>query len=455
MSLKPSRFISTNLNNLRIIILGISLGFLSACGPLAPESNSARGDLSVRLPLSTAPSDATSSSETSSVYGFQIVKLLQIFNLQKVRGQYARFYLNPSGENGKLIGTFPEAEFLKNKDGVYVPLNSMSLQMASIYYHMQNMAALDQKLGVGSVNNWPRDIGIGVRIRQKKESQDILQNNAIYEGAYDAILIVPTEGPDMPIPVNGGILAHEHFHSLFYKLVTQKLLAAGVITQQIRMTAHQDKDLRRSFRQMDKIQLDADIADGPKGMIYNMTLLKGLNEGLADFWGWMYTKDVNFIASSIPSALYDRSLSISKEEQAMLTLPTRQEMVAELKLYSEDRFGLEARVNEYSYVIGTQFAKALKSFTMKHQEISRVELAVAQENMAKTILKFLPQLTNEMLKTNKTEGLGPGDILVKMMNLFPEMKSDECGVLTLLLNRAKETEHSFKCKTVNGKVQIQ
>ena len=204
MAIKPYIL---RLAGVHIIFLGLSL---TGCG-VKLSDKSTTGDIDVQLPMLVQRSDA--GDTTQQPYEFQIVKLLNVFELSKVRGQYARFYLSPKIKDNRLDGAFPSADFVKNKKNVYTPTNEISTQMASIYFHMQNMALLDEKLGAGSVNRWPRDIGLNVKM---KSPEGLIHNNAVYDGAYDAILFVADENNNLPIAVNGGILAHEHFHSLFY-----------------------------------------------------------------------------------------------------------------------------------------------------------------------------------------------------------------------------------------------
>ncbi len=428
MAIKPYIL---RLTGVHIIFLSLSL---TACG-VKLSDKSMTGDIDVQLPMPVQRSDA--GDTTQQPYEFQIVKLLNVFELTKVRGQYARFYLSPKIKDNRLDGAFPNADFVKNKKNVYTPTNEISTQMASIYFHMQNMALLDEKLGAGSVNRWPRDIGLNVKM---KSAEGLIHNNAVYDGSYDAILFVADQNNNLPISVNGGILAHEHFHSLFYKMVLKKLYQEDVIPKKVPLSGSSE---------------GVQPSEEQSRQVYNLVLLKGLNEGLADFWGWMYTNDNNFIVHSIPIVEEGRSLKLSKPELQTLLLPTKQEIFEDTQVYIRNGSLLEANMNRLSYEIGTQFARNLKAFVVQHQEGRKINLLEAKENIAKAVIKFLPQVTNEFLSKGKKEYVYPSTLISRMVEGITSLTMGECESFIQVLVRTKEADHLLKCKTENGKIKIQ
>ncbi len=445
------------------ILFSLSMSLILTACDKAFERNSAAGDLDVQLPL---PIQREDDSETAKqAYEFQIVKLLNIFELKKVRGQYARFYLTPIIKEGRLTGTFPSADFVKNKKNIYTPSNELSVQMASIYYHMQSMALLDKSLGVGEINYWPRDIGLSVKIPQVTEAGDfsVMENNAIYEGRYDAILFVPNRNDQLPIAVNGGILAHEHFHSLFFKLVTLKVLVENHIILDKPVSIHSSSKFQESFQGLEPVSvdegnslsIDGDLNDEDLRIYYNMTLLKGLNEGLADFWGWIYTNDNNFIIHSLPVVSHGRNLKLSEAEQENLILPSREIISGQIKSFSKNAKAFEGSLNAYAYDLGTQFARNMKAFTSLHKDSRKITLGEAKTNVAKAIVDFLPRLAQEFINKGKTALVDPNDLALKMIEGIPNLNLEECTSTIKVLNKTKASEHQLKCENKVGKVKIQ
>ena len=87
--------------------------------------------------------------------------------------------------------------------------------------------------------------------------------------------------------MNAGVIAHEFFHSIFFKKVLGKLRA---------------------------INSDSDRLTTAGPELFNLTYVRGLNEGLADFWGWLYTKDQNFMRFSFAGSNEGRSLDLKPDE---------------------------------------------------------------------------------------------------------------------------------------------
>lgn len=452
--------------NRRLLTALIIFAQFSGVGcELKLKDTSGAGDLDVQLPLPAARNDEGEVS--GQAYQYQLVKLLNVFELKKVRGKYARFYLSPTVENNRLSGVFPNAEFLKNKKNIYTPANELSVQMASIYYHMQNMALLDEKLGVGSVNSWPRDIGIGVKIPHKTNLNSIqmMRNNALYEGSFDAILFVPDDTEQIPIAVNGGILAHEHFHSLFFKIVMSELYNQGVASKDIPTTIHPMTSMKESFtflsdeKSLEDINANAakesSFSEEQMHVLYNSTLLKGLNEGLADFWGWMYTNDNDFIVHSLPTIGESRSLNLNKLDLQNLVLAAPVQISQQIKTFSQTPEDLPNNINEYAYTLGTQFARSLRAFLNLHKNSRKIELLQAKENIAKAIVRVLPKVKDLFLKKDKQQLVSPTELAIKMIEEIPELNTSECEAVVKVLNRPKEQNSELKCQNESGKIKIQ
>jgi len=446
---------------LHLIAVLFALGtFLSGCS-FQLQNNSDSGDLDVQLPMPVQRNDE--GETTSQAYEYQIVKLLNVFEIKKVRGEYARFYLNPTTtEEKRLTGVFPTADFLKNKKNIYTPTSDLSVQMASIYFHMQNLAMLDRKMGVGDVNHWPRDIGLSVKIPTVSETGDLrlMENNAIYDGAYDAILLVPNRSEQLPIAVNGGILAHEHFHSLFFKIVTRKLIAEKKISPEQSAGIHDHKKLRKFFPLLEDTSSDLKSGDGNQVREeeiqenYDIVLLDALNEGLADFWGWLYTNDVNFIIHSLPGVNQGRSLKLSKIELENLTLPTREKILTTLRGFAQKSDSFRDSVNGYAYDLGTQFARHLKAFVSLHQNQQKISLGQSKEKIAKAVVDFLPKLSNEFVVKSKGQMLAPHDLALKLIEGIENLTTSECESVIAVFNREKTDGSMYKCENLDGKVKI-
>jgi hypothetical protein len=374
-------------------------------------------------------------------YKLSVVELLGIQDLSRMVGQFAKFFLSPRILNGRLDGPSPKARFILNSNGVNVPSDDSTMQMATIYAHLQRLAALDKELGADGVNKWPRDVGLAVRVSGG------LRNNAFYEGKTDSMLVVPYTKNNIPISVNGGILAHEHFHSLFYKLVLKED-TASVHTQEIKDVIGGDFAQTLSGQETPRIPKGDSLSEYDVHYFYHVAITRGLNEGIADFWGWMYTGDPDFIVQSLPEAT-DRNLKVS-EFQASRVLSREEDIKEEIKrrysFSNENNMDFNSLINGYAYMLGTEFSRSLKRYTDLYADAHKLDSVAARKEVAKIVIKMLPTLKLELGETQREDEKGLKNLqknftaktfiesFVKNTTLI---SSEECEYLATLMTKAQ------------------
>lgn len=418
----------------RITATILAVGTLSAC---APQSETAEEKGTVRV---LAPQ-----SDSKSGYALKTVDLLGISDLQTVSGKFVRFFMSPRIVKGKLTGRPAVSRFIKNQDGEFIPANEMTQQLVAIYAHTQRLAQLDDELGAGGINTWPRDVGVGVRVKGGQN------NNAYYDGDTDSMLVVPYNQAGLPIAINGGILAHEHFHSLFYKVVLKS-------TEEAKVTAHNLEDFLESspiiheeLSQRGRLKPSdiegAELAEAALQKYYRQAMLRGLNEGLADYWGWMYTGNPDFIAQSLPKEKMNRSLDVDGIF-ATYELPSEATIKNSIQVFYKtgDAKKFESYVTGYAYVIGTQFSRMLKSFTEVSAKERSLESLAARKEVAKVILRTLSVLKNDLVES-KDAYYRAEKYVLSFAKELPEMKQAECEFLAGVINASTdEANTSYSCK---------
>lgn len=414
----------------RLLTLPMLWAVLAACAP-HPDSAEVTGDTQTRIPVPQADGS----------YKMEIMQLTGLNNLFELSGQFAKFFLSPRVVDGRLDGLSPRGHFVKS-GSLYVASDELSLQLTTIYAHMQKFAALDVELGAAGVNKWPRDIGVGVRITGG------MTNNAFYDGETDAMLFVPYVGKDLPIPVNAGILAHEHFHSLFYKLVTLPLQKAGMMTMQMQGSAHSQQAFYQLFGLTEKGDgSDVLVGASQDQLLYHLLLIRGMNEGLADYWGWLYTNNANFIAKSLPTEGPRRNMEVSQGDRAQsLRLPEMGILRAQIGNWSTDPKFIMARINERAYTIGTMYSRIFKAYTDTRAQARGVSVDEARKDVARTILKTLPSLRNDLLAQTGTQFYEPSRLLASFAAQAGEMKKEECDLLAEVLNVNSRAGKVFSCE---------
>lgn len=438
---------------IKIYLVYILPIFLISCGKtFNPSQDEVRGNVKVQILNSK---DVSTLSAGASPYEFQVIELLNIYDLSSLTGKFVQFYTKASNEGGKLDGTQPKAHFLQTKKGYFVPRNNFSMELASIYFHTQNLALLDQKIGADKVNSLPRKVVIDTPITQGTYKD----NNAIYDASMDVIVYLPYTEENLSLALNGGIFAHEYFHSLFYKLVQKKLEKNKLFDELSPLTAHTSTNKKIAFLTADEGL--AKLARFKKTMEFKITqqsvqdyyvfLFKGLNEGLADFWGWSYTKDVNFIQHSLPEVNNSRCLDLKIQKLSSPMLYTKDDLLSLIFQPFADENEKTAFINSFSYLVGTRFALFFKELTQTVSQKRGISTDEAKLLVMKSLVSFMTDFGTELgqteLKIENKELISSQDIIMKFANKFNFLHKEECQVALASYMSDLNNLNSHTCST--------
>lgn len=356
--------------------LFLALFLIAGCSPKSQLSD-VSGDVQVKIPLSSRSGD-------SSQYKIEVVTLKGLSNLKEVAGFFAQFFYAPGMTQNQLTGDSPQSRFIKTNQNIYVPIDQLSQQMATIYFHIQNLAEFSQVVGAGEVNQGPMKIGLETKVG---DSEALSKNNAFYDGKSDAMLFVPFTSSQLPIALNSGIIAHEYFHSLFYKMVLKNLEIKDKMAQAKMKQVLQAREL------------------------YNETYLRGTNEGLADFWGWIYSDDDDFIRWSLSAYSKNRKLSIT--EKTVGQFESAENIFSKVQTALQTGADASEYLSEYIYKIGTPQARFLKQLTTIAVE-EGADGKEAKKTVAQAVLGFLKSTVIKMKALNESEVL-PADSLFEFI----------------------------------------
>jgi hypothetical protein len=140
--------------------------------------------------------------------------------------------------------------------------------------------------------------------------------------------------------LNAGIMAHEHFHAIFNSAISHAFSGEApvsgchnaILTGDISDFMPRGKQAVHAYRN------------------WNEFLLQALNEGLADVWGWLYSKDPNFISHSVPAVEAFRNL------KTLATGP-----VWTKSAYVNERMNPDVGFDDTDiYELGTYFARRIR-----------------------------------------------------------------------------------------------
>ncbi len=386
-------------------LIGVML--LATLGCTRPtESEQATGDIKVQIPV-----------RENDQPSLKVVTLRKMEDLKRVSGGIATFYYAPKIDGSTVIGELPHARFIKTFDDVFVPVDSQSADMAAIYYHLQNLTALDASLGLARFNEGPRKVALSTRILK---SDEWVRNNSFYDQNSDAIIFVDFQSQALPLTLNPGVVAHEHFHSLFSKLVVLPLIKSGEISESLKAFSATNK-LRRDYE--------------------DFVLFKSLNEGLADYWGWVYSRDEKFVSASIP-AEQSRSLEKPSQESGEASFRTPEDLQADLDSFFEPYLSSENKEKaletiqdiggRYAYAMGNVYARFFRGLN-KTPDGKDLD-ANAQAALNQQIIGMLEDLREIFLKNKNHNAIRPENVMELFRAKNPELIRVHCKEFERLIN---------------------
>ena len=162
-------------------------------------------------------------------------------------------------------------------------------------------------------------------------------DNAFYNSAVDTLFFVPYKDTALPIPLNPGVIAHEHFHSYFSYQVLNPLVSEKVIP---RLGSSGNYKTQKGTEDL-----------------YSLFVLKAINESLADVWGWIYSNDPDFVALSLPKAQNSRNLDRDIER-----VSSKAEMQSRVNDIIHQCSGAESKcIADASYGFGSPLARGTRA----------------------------------------------------------------------------------------------
>lgn len=316
-------------------------------------------------------------SSESQKYEIQKIELKTLTNPKDLKGNAAEVYLEPKYKSGK---GFEEKKIdlrFVEKGNLLIPANTASLQLATVYAHLEKLSDLDRKLGVYEVLPRPRKIGVNVKI-VLREGEKSEKNNAYYTAKTDTLIIVPYDREELPITLNAGVIAHEHFHGLFEKLVRDSGNEKQVLAAKEEQVSTSD---------------------------YNEVILRAWDEGLADFWAWVYTGDDLFMSHSLPEHADVRRLDVKATP-----LPKKEDIIKLLREHDS-----ESEQIAISYKLGTLYARYFRGLARELSSKSDEKNShQVRESVAKDVVAALKKLKTRMSALSSNAKLDPELLIIAL-----------------------------------------
>lgn len=423
----------------------ILLSVLSCGKSFKSDAESTAGTVKIQI---MAPSSEPSTSSESLPYLFATVELFNVYDLVSLSGRYAQFYTKAVRTDDELFGKQPRGQFLKNKDGVFIPKNYLSLQLATLYYHTQNLIKLEHSLSIEEPRKGPLKIVLETPVMNSSQNE----NNAFYEGSLDAIIFLKYSEGSLPLSLNGGVFAHEYFHSIFDRLVLKKLRNHELFTVPISINKINSKITLKDIKNIKLAPSPFNLSPENVKWYYTL-LLKGFNEGLADYWGWSYVNDSSFIGHSLPQAHRTRQLDLPSQNMDSLRLLSDAEMLSivfQSSVQSSESKGDKLElINAFSYLLGSRVALFFKTFSELIQTERKLSSEDTQKTMNQLVLNFVKSLSNRLPELSLAND---SSNLVNLYSLIYQFMASEswpnkleCDFVRLFLENDVKLANKLEC----------
>lgn len=340
-------------------------------------------------------------------YHLKVQEITTLESIHTAQGAAANFMVQPRFVSGHVNGRPMKLQVVKSSDGVYIAQNADTLQALTLYSHFERLKQLDEKLGVAKLNPGPRKVIVQALFQKANAGDDI--DNAFYSANLDAILFSKFTSSALPLMANGGVVAHEHFHSIFQKTMSEGTpLPLSLKAAYLNYSPH---DQASTDLETTEPEDEIDLTGRQQ---YDVVLLRAFNEGLADVWGWAYSGDPDFVGRSVPKFKGERSLN-----KDLIEFTSGDLIRGEMERLNK------ANYNFISYRIGTEIAR----FAREALEHSLGKEATAEQKM-KVVLEFLPKLKNFVQGLKADQYWEPSEAMTLFVKNLNPSQASTCAVLS-------------------------
>lgn len=322
-------------------------------------------------------------------YDLQELTLPTLNSPYSLSGVPAKIYYQSGVGDSGFEGPVAQPRYTRSGD-TCVPMDTQSSIAVSVYAQFEKIWQFEQKLGTVSMLSYPRKVGLDINVTTR--SGGTIHSNAQYYGSLDAIAVQPYILGGVPLGLNPGVLGHEHFHSHFQQQVI-RVINAKISSFLVDSLFYPGIGTKPTPDDIDRVDFKK-----PKGL--NAFVLRGWNEGLADLYGAIYSKNPRF---------FDESLPQFKEQRALTADVVRLMNGTTLKAIS---FNSTAKqLADRSYEQGAYLARLMYRLSNAGVE--------SQEQFLVRVLSRLKAIPDEVIPSFETEVMDFERVVEILLKDFP------------------------------------
>jgi hypothetical protein len=345
---------------------------------------------------------------SSGHYEMQEVALSTLSNPYELSGPAAKVYYENGLTGSGFDGHVAEPR-LTSADGVCVPMDTESSAAVTVYAQFEKLFEFEQKLGTADMLSWPRKVGVDV---QMLTPEGVGHNNAHYFSEGDSTVVLPYSLGGLPLGLNHGVIAHEHFHGHFQREVMDKM---NPVLEGRAPIINPVDFLFYSFGVKPTEQLDNADLRSNRGL--NNFVLRAWNEGLADLFGAIYTENPGFFVESLPQLGSARTLTEDLK---------RMGNESDLRAVALSLQQTPDQLVSYSYAQGALLARLMYRLANSGVESPQAFL--------KRVLTHLHSVPEGILATYDDKVLSTEDIVPYLLDGF-QLNAGSCAALEKTLSK--------------------
>ncbi len=235
----------------------------------------------------------------SKEFKFQEVHLSTLKSPYELKGSAAEIFFESRITDSGYEGSVARPRLTRSGGGVCVPMDAGSSMALTAYAHFEQLYYFDRQLKVDRQISWPRKVGVEIHLSSPEGET---HNNAHYFSKADAIAVIPYTQDGLTLSLNPGVLAHEHFHSHFQAQVIAPLNSIIEVLMSVEQLFYSGFGIKP---EVDDVNAGNSQTTG--GM--NKFVIRSWNEGLADFYGAVFSDNRDFFSKSLSKLGPQRDLS--------------------------------------------------------------------------------------------------------------------------------------------------
>ena len=344
---------------------------------------------------------------------FQVISFSSLSNPYSLNGGAAKVHYSTAlGANGYL-GPAAQPRYTRS-GGVCVPMDAASSISVSVYGMFERIMNFEERMGIKHMLSWPRQVGVDISVRSSDGSG---HDNAHYYGQMDVMAVLPYSASGTPLALNSGVMAHEHFHAHFQRQV-MNAIEANFPSQ---------RSLLNSFYGSTKPTPDDEPpVDLRTARALNYFVLRGWNEGLADFYGAIYSGMPNYFDQSLP---LKGTRALDQGAREFLSASFLRKISRRVNV---------GMMEDISYKQGTNLARLLFALAQSGVESREVFLARVMSRLSAIPAAILPKYNSTILDFE--------EVVPVLLASFP-MNKQSCQILRNSLSKEIMSRSVSQCLT--------